>query len=326
MPKPPPQERPDPDRRYVRIFDDIQLVRDLTTPPEAQTWLAAPPQDPTPREVVLYLGCNVLQTSHMVQTVTDILDRLEVDYVAVGGPAYCCGIVHHRGGDHAAAQGMGGAAIRHIQQFRPKRVLMWCPSCTYYYDELFEEELPFETEHVAEFLADRLAQLEFEHAAPGVTALHWHSFKPRRQREAGAAKTLLRAVPGLEYVEIGSEDGLGNTCAPTESERPEWERIVERQLRQAEQAGASTFATLYHSCQRQICVEEERTSLTIEHYLSVFARALGIEYEDTYKKYRLWRNPDRVLADTTPCMLANGVDADRAREAARRIFPQTDTR
>ncbi len=49
------------------------------------------------------------------------------------------------------------------------------------------------------------------------------------------------------------------------------------------------------------------------HYLSVFARGLGIEFEDTFKKYRLWADPERVLADMTPCQQANGVDAERAR-------------
>ncbi len=317
---PPPKRRP-ADRRYSRIFDDIRLVSDLTTPPGARTWVAAQPRDPDPHEVVLYLGCNVLQTSHMVQTVTAILDRLEVDYVAVGGPGYCCGIVHHRGGDREAARAMARAAIKHVEQFQPDRVLMWCPSCTYYYDELFEEQLPFETEHVAEFLAARLDRLNFVRDVPSRVALHWHSLKPRRRREADAAKTLLRAVPGLEYVEIGSDDSLDNTCTPAQADRGEWSRIIERQLRQAEQAGASTFATLYHSCQRLICVEEERSSLTIEHYLSVFARALGIAYEDTYKKYRLWRDPDRVLTDMAPCMVANSVDVGAARDIVGRTFP-----
>ncbi len=79
--------------------------------------------DPAPREVVLYLGCNVLQTSHMVQTVTDILDRLDVDYVAVGGPACCCGIVHHRGGDYDTAQSTGAVAIREaVSVTRARRV------------------------------------------------------------------------------------------------------------------------------------------------------------------------------------------------------------
>jgi hypothetical protein len=57
-----------------------------------------------------------------------------------------------------------------------------------------------------------------------------------------------------------------------------------------------------------------------EHYLTVFARALGIEFEDTYKKYMQWGDPERILADATPCMVANGVDAERARGLVIKTF------
>ena len=60
--------------------------------------------------------------------------------------------------------------------------------------------------------------------------------------------------------------------------------------------------------------------VVVEHYLSVFARALGIEFEDRYKKYRLWQDPERVLADATPCQRANGVDPARAREFVTETF------
>ena len=43
------------------------------------------------------------------------------------------------------------------------------------------------------------------------------------------------------------------------------------------------------------------------------ARALGIEFEDTYKKYMRLGDPDQILADATPCMAANGVDPAVAR-------------
>jgi len=56
------------------------------------------------RAVVLYLGCNVLRTSHLVQTVIAVFDLLGIDYVAVGGPTYCCGIVHHQQGTAPPAQ------------------------------------------------------------------------------------------------------------------------------------------------------------------------------------------------------------------------------
>jgi hypothetical protein len=86
-----------------------------------------------------------------------------------------------------------------------------------------------------------------------------------------------------------------------------------------------TVATLYHGCQRLLCVREERTPFTIEHYLSVFARALGIEHEDIYKRYRLWRDPERVLEEMTPCMVANEVDGVLARDIVERTFGSTDS-
>jgi len=52
----------------------------------------------------------------------------------------------------------------------------------------------------------------------------------------------------------------------------------------------------------------------------VFARALGIEFEDTFKKYRLWADPDRIFADSTPCQQLNGVDPARARDLITRTF------
>src|SRR5437867_8687458 len=90
---------------YGKHFGEITLTQDLTTLPEERTWrLAAPDREPEPHQIVLYLGCNVLRTSHMVRTVTAIFDRLGLDYVAVGGPTYCCGIVHHREGDTTAGE------------------------------------------------------------------------------------------------------------------------------------------------------------------------------------------------------------------------------
>ena len=47
--------------------------------------------------------------------------------------------------------------------------------------------------------------------------------------------------------------------------------------------GAGTLATIYHGCQRQMCALEG-DGMLIEHYLTVFARALGIEFEDKFKK------------------------------------------
>src|SRR2546427_12624183 len=92
---------------YKEHFGEITLTQDLTTLPEERTWrLAAPEREPEPHQIVLYLGCNVLRTSHMVRTVTAIFDRLGLDYVALGGSPYCVGIFHPRDGHPARLGGV----------------------------------------------------------------------------------------------------------------------------------------------------------------------------------------------------------------------------
>ena len=115
---------------YGRYFGEIALTHDLTSLPGERRWRLTPPgREPELHRIVLYLGCNVLRTSHMIQTITAIFDRLGLDYVAVGGATYCCGIVHHQQGDTAAAGGMSRHTIDLFRRFEPEEVVMWCPSC-----------------------------------------------------------------------------------------------------------------------------------------------------------------------------------------------------
>ena len=306
---------------YSQYFREARLLHDLTTLPQHKCWRAVPPRQTEPHRVVVYFGCNVLRNSHMIRTATAVLDLLAIDYVALGGPAFCCGIVHHREGDTELAETLAVNAVRFFERFEPARVVMWCPSCIYFYDEVFQVPASFVMQHFTEFLVDHLRELRFVQEVPARVALHYHCNQPRRLREGEAAGTLLSAVPGLELVKIDSDVRLDRSCGVRPIGTGTWEQLIERQLREAVDAGATTFATLYHGCQRLICAYQERYPLVIEHYLSVFARALGIEFEDLYKKYRLWKDPDRVLSEMAPCLQANRVSEVEARRLVLRTFP-----
>src|SRR5258705_10792778 len=81
---------------YGKYFGEIKLTHDLLSKKEERTWLLKPPRDGERHDVVLYLGCNVLRTSHLVETVGAGFNRLGLDYVPAGGPTYCCGSHHPR--------------------------------------------------------------------------------------------------------------------------------------------------------------------------------------------------------------------------------------
>jgi len=309
---------------YKQYFGDILVAQNLLTRPEERTWrTAAPERDAEHHDIVLYLGCNVLRTSHMIQTVTAIFDRLGLDYIAVGGPTYCCGIVHHQNGDTAASTGMNRRTLEHFQRYTPREVVMWCPSCIYFYDEVQQLELPFPVSHTAEFLARRLGELTLAPVAPRRVAVHGHGVGEARLREGEAGRRLLGAMPGVTLVDLPPDARFGRSCNPAlmTTLGPEgWRALALGELDRAIAGGADTFAGMYHGCQRQLCPFEAERPIAIEHYLTVFARGLGIEFEDTFKKYRLWADPERIFADSTPCQQANSVDPARARDLIARTF------
>lgn len=301
------------------FFREIRLFNQLQTLPEEQTWLTRPPKAPRPTPIVLYLGCNVLRTGHLVRTVNAVFDLLGLDYVAVGGGSYCCGIGYRRAGDLEPADTMAQNTLRHFAAFAPERVVMWCPTCIYVYDELLQADVPYRIQHVTEFLVEHLDHLPLTRPVQARVALHRHVGFPAREREATAAMTLLRAVPGVELVDPGADVAMGRSCTASLDEGT-WQRLARAQLDQAVELGADIFATLYHSCQRMFCGFERWYPFKIEHYLTIVGRALGIEYEDRFKRYLLSGNVQEILADMAPCIRAHGLRVDEAHALVTRHF------
>jgi hypothetical protein len=218
---------------------------------------------------------------------------------------------------------MSEGTIRLFERFSPREVVMWCPSCIYFYDEVQHLTLPFPFRQAAEFLVEHLPALRFTREVRQRVALHYHVQNDSRRREGNAGRTLLEAVPGLTFVPIEPEPRFGRICTAGVQQElglPVWNDLVRDEIGRAHAAGADTLATIYHGCQRLLCGFEAQAPLAIEHYLSVFARGLGIEFEDTYKRWMLSGNPEAIMADAAPCMEANGVDAGAARAFVERTF------
>lgn len=304
------------------FFREIRLFNQLQTRPDEQSWLTRPPKQPHPARVVLYLGCNVLRTGHLVRTVTDIFRLLGVDHVAVGGAAYCCGIVYHRTGEHEIRNRMADTTLRQFAAFQPERVVMWCPSCIIFYDEIYRADVRYPIQHCAEFLLEHLDRFTFVRPVEARVALHRHVGFPAREREAAAVATLLRAIPGVELLDPGADPAMDYQCrsAGGPAKRAEWEGLARQQLDRAQQLGAETFATLYHGCQRLLCGYERWYPFAVEHYLTVFGQALGIEHEDCFKRYLLSGDPEAVLGELAPCMHAHGIAEDEARALVTKHF------
>src|SRR5260370_38016313 len=174
---------------------------------------------------------------------------------------------------------------------------MGCPAGTYFVDDVLHAEVPFRVRHTAEFLLAQVPHMEFTARVERTVAVHAHAVGEARQREARACRELLASVPGLRLVPLASEPRFGRSCAPAipiALGQEVWDGLVSDEIERARAAGADTLACVYHGCQRMTCGFEAEGRITIEHYLSVLARPLGIEFEDQFRKDRLWCGPAPV--------------------------------
>ena len=309
---------------YGKYFAEGNILHSLQVAPEDQEWqLSAPKGQVRQADVVLYLGCNILKTSHLVRTVVDVFKLLDVDFVAVGGASYCCGIQHYNHDDVDASKSVAETTARNFEKFGPKEVVMWCPSCIFFYDEIMGMQERFSFQHVTQYLLQHLDKLDFQPVESQRISLHYHTGRPQSDAEAESAMDLLSRVPGLDLVDLGTDARFGRHCTGQVREKvgPEvWDGIVADSFRRSVEAGIDTYTTLYHGCHRALCRYEKDYPVKVEHYLSILGRSLGIEHEDLYKKYLMMGNEEAIMEETSPCAIASGISPEVAAATIRNNF------
>ena len=63
---------------YRNYFREIDVLHGLQSTPEERDWLLTTPKgDVKQSDIVLYLGCNVMRTTHLVRTVVDVFKLRE---------------------------------------------------------------------------------------------------------------------------------------------------------------------------------------------------------------------------------------------------------
>jgi heterodisulfide reductase subunit D len=314
---------------YATYFGRMREIEQLVIPADRIKWVQKYQRPTRQVETLLYLGCNVLMTAHLAQEVIDVFELLGVDFEAVGGVEFCCGIVHHREGDIGAASHMSRATVKKFESYGAKQVVMWCPSCNLHFDEVILRKLrpTFAMTHTTAFLADRIDRLRFEKAVPIRLVLHAHTGRAQQEADAAAARKLLEAVPGVELAGVVSDAELSYHCSPQIISRiggrDRFIGLRRRLIDRARGLGADTIATLYHSCHREWC-EAEEPGLQVRSYISILSEALGGGQPDNYKAFKKAKDPEAVVAASRAAWASHGLSEDQARELVRRHFPGPD--
>jgi|SRR5579872_1856390 len=303
--------------RSTRTISRLQLapeVLERLSPP-----LRAPDEYETP-DIVFYTGCNVIKTPHIALLVLEVLDALGVNYEVMGGTATCCGIQQFKRGDPKVAGRLGFNTIDRLARPGASKVVSWCPSCFIQIDEVAGpaytastgQAMPFEIAPLAELFAERLDDLRplFTHRIEKRVALQERSAVPSVMV---AVKKVLRAIPGLEVVEL--DVPVMSTQASHLSVLPQFkEELRQREFAAAAEAGVTTIASIFHACHRDLIAYQPTVTFELLNFMELIGEAMGIHIPDIYKRLKLIGDIDQIIADTSDMIAANGLDLDTVRD------------
>jgi Fe-S oxidoreductase len=276
-------------------------------------------EPPTEPDFVFYTGCNVLKTPHIALLALDIMDRLGITYRVLGGPSHCCGIMHLRAGDTEATGRIATYALDQMAQSKTGQVLAWCPSCYVQFTETtlptIEKQRgarPFEMTPFMRFLFGRVEELK-RHLRQPVrmrAALHRH---PGVSGVMEAAEGILRAIPGLELVELHQPAvGLQSVAL---SVLPAMKRELQlKELEAASDAGVDALVAVYHSDHRELCAHERDWPFRILNILELVGQSMGLSEDDVYKRLKIMQDADTILADCQDLISQHHLKVEDARE------------
>ncbi|MPY71125.1 MAG: hypothetical protein GEU92_13675 [Alphaproteobacteria bacterium] len=305
---------------YGAYFRPILPLADATRSAETRFWGEGAEKDKRPHDYILYLGCNVLRTVALAETIVAILDELGVDFVPLGGPATCCGIIHHGNGDLKVSDKLTRQTLAKFEGYRPRAVLTYCPSCHAHMDyALAETGIAFEVPylHVTEFITENLHRLAFRNRIDRRVYLHAHSDNEQARLDARFARTILEAIPGLEVLGEPGGGEWGHDCGGRQVGiigKDAHDRLTAGMFDDARTAGADGIAALYHSCYRQFCGRETEQGMEVVHYTALVAEALGLPpAEEAFKTLKLESRPDRAADRLKDRAAARGLSEARLR-------------
>jgi Fe-S oxidoreductase len=312
---------------YGRYFGDIIPLADALRDSPRRFWEPTPQELAQPHEYVLYLGCNVLRTVHLAESIVAVLRELGVDFITLGGPSNCCGIVHHREGDLDASAHLTQHTMDKFAKVRPKAVLMYCPSCHSHFDSrLPEGDLQFDVPylHVTEFIAARLADLPMRARVERRIGVHAHAGFPQQRADTEHTLAILRAIPGLEAVELPADEAWGRACTPKHiavAGNDAFRARMDAMAALAREHGCDGIAAVYHSCYRELLPHEPHLGLELVNYVELLTQAMGLgPFAARFKALKLAQDPAAAYAELAPRARAHGANLERLRRSVQTHF------
>lgn len=296
------------------------VLHALQVKPSEMRWIKKAPANPEPVDVVFWASCSGTCHPNVLFDIVDVLDRMGINFVALGGGEICCGLSAIMRGDLEAVESLGETFVSNIAAFHPKKALFLCQGCQARCSGALPgfTSLPFEYSWLPDFLVENLDRIPFTQRVDKVVTVH-DSCGVTSLGTYEVTRELLRAIPGITLVEMehNRENNLccGGVAVHT---RPEIAEHMRRAaLQEADAAGADVLATTCIGCHLSFVPLEHQYRCEVQSFISLVAEAVGAHNEDRFKKYMSCGDPAEVLAEARDYINAS----DYSSEEMERVLP-----
>jgi heterodisulfide reductase subunit D len=231
-------------------------------------------------EVLYFVGCVSAfypQAYSIPQSLVQIMAETQVSFTTMGGEEWCCGYPLYGAGMKDLMADLVKHNVDKVRELGSTTLVATCPSCYYAWTHLYEEfvELPAELEvlHATEYLA-RLVEEGKISLGPVERVITYHDpcDLGRKSGVYEAPRTLLRAIPGLEFREMDRHGENAMCCGGGGdveiSDRQVTGEVGVSRMQQAQDTGAEAVVSACQQC--------KRTLLTGARQAKIRMRALDI--------------------------------------------------
>ena len=269
---------------------------------------------------VYFAGCTASYVERDIGVGTvRLLDEAGVDFSYLGERESCCATPMLVAGKWDVFVETMKDNLRSMEEAGADTVITSCPACDLMWRKVYPEwaeklGIPYDltTRHYSEMIADRIEDGSFTiPAAPAGTPaskVTWHD-SCHIGRASGVyepPRTLIRATPGLELVEMAHNRESAHCCGSvlTLIKDPDVaEKVGNMRLQEALDVGAEKVLSLCPCCEFQLRVSAEKSGAPLEIVdLSRFvAERFGYTLPDPHPEVRAqWAVFERMIALMTP--------------------------
>lgn len=162
-------------------------------------------------EYLLFVGCSAYdpRVQKVVEKTIELLKASKIDF-AILAEENCCGNDVRALGEQGLFEMLKNDNIKRFESVGVKKIITISPHCY----NAFKNYYGLETYHITEILLNKVrnAELRFSKPFEGIVTYHDSCYLSRYNKLIQEPRELLKAVPGVEFVEMQRNKELSLCC------------------------------------------------------------------------------------------------------------------